>query len=41
MSRRGAEKETETETERQRIPSGMCTVSVEPDAGLELSTTSL
>ena len=33
MSRGGEERERE----RERIPSGLCTVSEEPDVGLELS----
>ena len=31
------ERERERETERYRIPSRLCTVSVEPDVGLELT----
>ena len=33
----GRETERERERERERIPSRLCTVSTEPDVGLELT----
>ena len=37
MSTSGGGTERETETEREIIPSRLCTVSIQPDAGLDLS----
>ena len=33
----GRERQRERERERERIPSRLCTVSTEPDAGLDLT----
>ena len=41
VSRGGAERGREREREAERIPSKLCTVSMEPDMGLDLTNSEI